>query len=413
MKVLVLLFAFSSFVYGLTLDEILRLAYENSPILKEKVHKVSIAEHLMEGVKSSRFGKFSITGSYEHYSEETNLEFIDVKNGLLGMTFARDFYGFAVEYEAPLFTGFRIEKSLEKAEVSKQIAKLDVRISKDRLRYEITSLYLKILSLRRLREALKAHIASLRKLREKVYEGFKLGKRAQVELLKVNYQLEMAKANLERVNSSLESAKQKIRALVGVPGLRLADFQEVELPDIRDRLNSYEKAPQLSMAELYVKRAEKGVELERASYFPEVGFKALYSKRFAEGENFDFYKVALVVRYTLFDFGVRLNRVKMANDRLHIALENKRRVSLEIESGLKEVLNRLKALDSRIGALQKRLDFSKKVEEIERVKYEQGVSDIYDYLRAKAEKLSAESDYYGALYERELAKAYLIYLLGD
>ncbi|NPA53132.1 MAG: hypothetical protein GXO21_00515, partial [Aquificae bacterium] len=46
-------------------------------------------------------------------------------------------------------------------------------------------------------------------------------------------------------------------------------------------------------------------------------------------------------------------------------------------------------------------------------KYETGISDIYDYLHAKAQKYIAESSLYQALYDKEIAISYLKYILEE
>jgi len=50
---------------------------------------------------------------------------------------------------------------------------------------------------------------------------------------------------------------------------------------------------------------------------------------------------------------------------------------------------------------------------VEKAKYEEGVSDLYDYLYAKAERFYAEAEYYDAIYSREIAITYLKYLLEE
>jgi len=57
------------------------------------------------------------------------------------------------------------------------------------------------------------------------------------------------------------------------------------------------------------------------------------------------------------------------------------------------------------------LDYATEVEKVEKLKYEEGVSNLYDYLYAQSQKYIAESKYYEALYDKQRAIYYLDYVL--
>jgi len=50
---------------------------------------------------------------------------------------------------------------------------------------------------------------------------------------------------------------------------------------------------------------------------------------------------------------------------------------------------------------------------VEKTKYKEGISDLYNYLYAKAQTLLAESSYYTAIYEKQRAIYYLKFILEE
>ncbi len=127
----------------------------------------------------------------------------------------------------------------------------------------------------------------------------------------------------------------------------------------------------------------------------------------------DLWQVGLNINYNLFDFGVRKREyIKSVLEKKKV-IEEKRKVSLEIKNKIREALNNIKTAEADIKASKRRLQYAKEVEDIEKTKYMEGVSSLYDYLKAKSYRYLAESDYYKALYDKEIQISYLKYLLEE
>ncbi|WP_457644592.1 TolC family protein [Persephonella sp.] len=407
-----LLISFST--YGVTLDQLIQQALVNSPYLKQKRIKKEIYSEKEKQVKRLRFGSFYLFGSYEHYSEKTNLGFLNPDKGIAGMVFANNFYGLGVGYNVPLFTGFRLETDLKITQIGKKLAETEEKLTKNQLIYRIKSIYLQILSLEKQRKAVESYINSLRRLKKNISIAVKAGKKAEVDLLKVDYQLKEAVTDLNKVMLKIEDLKYSLKTLIGKEDIvidRLDDLEESSpVPKVRNNYNNllYVKKEQLNKI-----RAKNFIKKQKSSFYPQIDLDMAYSKKYALGESFDFYKISLNIRYTLFDFGRRASAVSEGKKEYLFYKEMERSALLNLKKEINETLHKIKIYEEELSSARKRIEFAREIERIEEIKYENGVSDIFDLLKAKSDRILAETKFYEAFYKRETEIAYLNYLISE
>jgi len=118
--------------------------------------------------------------------------------------------------------------------------------------FNIKTIYLKILSLEKQLNSAKAYKNSLKKLKKDIQEAVKLGKKPEVDLLKVQYKL-------EKIDLAREITYQKMLTVKG-------------------------------------------------DYLPEIYFKASAQRNMGNGQYKDLWQIGFIIKYKIFDFGVRKNR---------------------------------------------------------------------------------------------------------
>ncbi len=408
-KIFLLLLIISFGVRGVTLDDLIEIGLKNSPYIKEKEYLLESSKEKHNLTKKSRFGKVYLRGSYDHYSKETNIGFIDPKKGLLGMTFAKDIYGFGIGYTVPLFTGFRTVKEIKISKLQTKVSEIDLKLTKGQLKYNITSLYLKILSLQRQKKAVDSHIESLKKLYSNVKFSVNLGKKLEADLLKIEYQLEDAKLQKFTLEKNIENLKQFLKDIIGKPDLTLDSLEDVDGISFSEPKG---KPILIEKLDYEVMKMKKVVERDKSLYFPDVMFNIFYSKRYGEGDEFDFYQISVTLNYTIFDFGVRKSRLLSSKKNYLSVKERRKKELINIQNEIRKALNDIDIAEKKIETAEKQIKFSKEVEKIEKIRYESNVSDIYDYLKAKTQRLFAETKYYQAFYDAQIKKAYLRYIIN-
>ncbi|WP_457642983.1 TolC family protein [Persephonella sp.] len=407
-----------SLSYGITLQQVIDEALKNSPVLQKKELEVKIEKSKGKELKGKRFGHVDLFVNGVHYEDRRILYPLSPPIDPRRLAGAQNQLIAGISYTVPLFTGFEIEESIKISRINKKIKQLDYRLTKNELVYNIKSIYLKILELEKQKEAVLAYKTSLEQLYSDTQYAVKLGKKPEVDLLKVEYQLASAKAQIVQIQNSISALKTTLLSLVGKEDLDLSKIEEVSLteenpPSLSQLKEKINRLSTIKKAELAEKIAKRKLKIAKGKYLPSVFLNASAQRNTGNGYYKDLWQVGLQINFTLLDFGSRKGQyIKSKLEVKKTALE-KRAVKLEIQKKLADALSKISSAQSKINSAQKQVVFAKKVEEIEKAKYEEGVSDMYDLLYAKAQRITAETSYYQAVYERERAFAYLKYILEE
>ncbi|WP_029521939.1 TolC family protein [Persephonella sp. KM09-Lau-8] len=411
-KALLLILIINYFSYGTTLTEIIQTAKENSPILKQKKIEIKIKRFEKNMVNSKRFGEINLFGTFHRYEDKRILYPISPPINSRTIVGARNQFVAGISYNIPLFTGFELERKIDILDLSEKIKKIDYKLTEQQLIFNIKSIYYKILSLQKQKKALEAYKKSMEKLYENINEAYKVGRKPETDLLKVQYGLEEIKANLEKVENSINSLKSALIALVG-KDIDLSNFEDIQSPSQIPQLKEVEQLKKIQKINLAYDISDKKLDVAKSLYLPKVYLNAQLQRNMGNDEYKDLWFLGLTIKYDLFDFGYRKNQYIKAKLEKEKVLYQKKAVILKLKSEIQKALDDIKSATAKLNASKKQLEYAKQVEESEKAKYEEGVSDLYDYLYAKAQKFMAESQYYQAFYNRETAIAYLKYLLEE
>ena len=413
------LLIFFYFSYGLTIEEAVNTAIKNNPSVKEGYIQQRISEEELKESRSKRFGRLEIFADYTHYNIPRLVYPISPPlspSKISGIAGAKNITIPGIRYDLPLFTGFEIEKSVEISKLKGKLSEINLNITKNQLAFNVRSVYLKILTLKKQKKAMEKYRQALNQLYKNVSLSVKNGKKPEVDLLKVEYSLKNVESTIEALKNGINSLKEALRTLMNVPerDFELEDVTPSETVNLsRDtlmkkyfpRLYSYKKVKILQQI------SEKGLEKSKSEYFPHVYLSGIYQRNIGNSENRELWQVSLIVKYTLWDFGNRFHKKIKAKLELRKSEIEEEKIKLEVERKLTDAINQIKIADFKIKAVQKQLKYAKEVEKVEKLKYEEGVSDLYDYLYAQSQRYIAESKYYEAVYEKQRAIYYLYYVL--
>ncbi len=409
----------ASFSYGLTIEDAVKTAIENNPVIKQRLVQQQIAHHKTKEIKASRYGKIDAFVNYTHYNIPRLVAPISPPldpMAIAGIVGAKNITIPGIRYDVPLFTGFKIEKSVEISKLGEKLSEIAVNLTKNQIAFNIRSIYLKILTLKKQLEAMEHYKKALDQLYDNISMLYELGKKPEVDLLKVEYAKKTVESNIEAINNAIDTLKETLRTLMNTED---KDF-EVEPVPFRDIGNvSKEELMKVYFPKLYsVKKVEiqkqisqKKLEQSKSDYYPNLFFSGQYQRNIGNGVNKELWQVSLIAKYTIFDFGSRSNRKIESQLNFKKTLLEEQKVKLDVERKLTYALNQIKTADFKIKATKKQLDYATEVEKVEKLKYEEGLSSLYDYLYAQSQKYIAESKYYEALYEKQRAIYYLDYVL--
>ncbi len=410
--VILVFFTLYTFSHAINLEELIQEAEKSNPVLKQKKLDIKIQKALRKSKRAEKFGEIDLDFMLNRYEDKRILYPITPPINPYNLVGARNQLISRISYTLPLFTGFKLENSIEISKMGETLKEISYRLTRNQVIYNIRVLYIQILSLEKQKKAFLEYKKSLEQLYRDVKEKVSLGKKAYVDLLKVEYDIKDVEANIEKIKNDISSLKAGIKVLVG-KDINLSEIEDISLSDnfkIEKSISSLGKLKEVGIQE---KIAEKKLKVEKGSLLPQIYLNTSFQRNTGNGEYKDLWQISLNIKYNLFDFGKRKHRILEKSLQLKKIKLQKKYITLKVEADLRKALNNIETAEYKIKATKKQLSLAKTVEDIEKTKYLQGVSDMYDYLHAKAQRYMAESSYYKALYDREIAISFLKYILEE
>ena len=413
---------------GLTLDEAVALALKNNPDLQKQQLNQALSEEELSGKKAQRFGRFDVIADYGHYNNPRTLIPL-TPMAILGdpeaVPTTEDFFNTGIMYEVALFTGFALQRSVEIAELEKEMAGAAFKLSQEQLIYNVKTLYINVLSLKAHKKAQSEYYKALQNLYRDITLGVKVGRNARVDQLKAAADQESVRVKVRRTSGQIKIMKTTLAVLLNTETIGTLEDSHMEMraPDqTRNNKNIYALDRYRSTV-LDLEKSTKLIEKSSSSYYPEVFLNGYYGLNFGpndssnvndgDWENEDVWQVVVNLKWTLFDFGRRKSVKQKATILKQQSLKEQLTVELELKSALEAaVVNIELALDDFHSA-ETELALTCETESIEQLRYDKGAADINDLLYAKARNQVAISRSIEARYSYQNSRFYLDYLLEN
>ncbi|WP_293446432.1 TolC family protein [Persephonella sp.] len=417
-KILLFFLIWMETVFSMDLDTLINQALKNSPYISEKRIDLKIGKVTVEKSKRKKLGQIDLYGSFNRYEDPRILYPISTPVNIHNLTGAENQIIAGISYTVPIFTGFKIKRNIQISKISKKIKEIDLLLSEQMVVFNIRSIYLKILSLEKQLVSAKAYRTSLEKLKNDIQEAVNLGRKPEIDLYKVQYRIEDINYKIERIQNSIKNLKAAVKTLVGDQNIDLSNLEDIKpakniVLDKEFYIKKIKKLKKIKKIDLSKEISYQKMLTIKGECLPEIYFKASAQRNMGNSQYKDLWQVGIFVNYKLFDFGVRRNRYIQSKLDLEKKKIQKKKTELELIKDIDEAINRIKTYQAKIKASEKKLKYARSVEQAEKAKYEEGVSDLYNYLYAKAERFSAQAEYYDAVYNREIAIFYLKYLLEE
>jgi outer membrane protein TolC len=378
---------------------------------------------------AAQFGTIDLVGSYNHYNMPRT--FIPLTPAtILGnpqsVATTQDLFGTGIFYSVPLFTGFAQTRQIEMDAIASKLSQSKLHLTQEQLAYNVASLYLSILALQDMSYAQKKHVSALKKLKTNIENEVSLGKKAPIDLLKVENDLYGNIAYLEVLESNIEITKASLASLVGKDQIGPIESIHVSVhkPDqsIYSLLSKAASLDRMAIADMNVKKAGKGIEKIKASKLPQVSFSSYYGYNYGENqsgfapydgkfESEQNWQVGLNAKWTLFDFGKSDTAIQKAKITQMQARDDRDQSMRDLRKSLVEASAKLKQAYANYQANLKQYRLAKTSEKIEAVRYHNGASTINDLLYAKSQTHIASAKMIESKYNYQKGKFYLDYLL--
>ena len=379
----------------LTLAQAIDEALKANPGMKAVGHQTRAAESDASAVSRSRWGGLNAVGSYSYLNDDQLIRPMSselLAGGFAGAPWDRSQAHYGVSYEIPLYLGGKLENQI-------QIARLETRKSAELLegsrwqvRFNVISLYSTAQALDQAEAALDEQIAALAQTKTNLDEMVALGKRPDVDRLKVVEDLEAAKSDRAGVGADRRRVAALLLSVLGrdPAGDVTVDAQSAT-PATMDNASGtlpgvVGNNSVIRTANLSAEQAARGIKVARSEFLPKVYAGANYLENTGTtiDHNAETWGATVSVSLPLFEWGSRLSKLKAARARQDAAEESLRQIQFQTEAAWQDAQAKFAAAQTNVDAAQARVAAGTEAARIEQVRYDTGAGTIEDLLRARS-----------------------------
>lgn len=422
MKSLFTLLILSNVLFASTLDELISQALANSTLIQQAKANAKLSKLKRKESSASRFGELNIIGEATHYNIERTLAPLTPNTIGSGVpiTTSDDIFSAGLSYNLPLFTGFAQTRDVEINDLASKMADIKLSLTKEQLIYNIRSLYLAILTQKEILKAQKAYTDALDKLTKQIRYEVKLGKKAQIDLLKSQSDAEASKTKEAILHTNIKTTKASLSSLIGkdVGTLEPIMIEVLEPHYSLDALYTTSTTlKKLVSEDLALKKADKMVAKSKSTNYPQINLSSYLGKNYGQDiktddwDNETLWQVGVNLRYNLLDFGKRSAGVEKAKIAKLQASLKKDQTLLELKKLLIESIGKIEQSYAQFQGNTTQLTLSAKSNHIEKVRYENGVATLNDLLLAESKTLFAKAKLIESKYGYQKSIYYLDYIL--
>ncbi len=422
MKYIFTLLVLSLVLHANTLDELISRAIENSTVIKQAKTNAALSKQKHKESSASRYGELDIVGSGTHYNIERTLAPMTPSSMTSGqpITTSDDIFSAGFSYTLPLFTGFAQTRQVEMDKLASKMAEIKLSLTKEQLIYNIRSLYLAILTQQELLKAQKSYSHALQKLRNQIAYEVKLGKKAEIDLLKAKANYQSSKTKEAILKTNIKTTKASLSSLVGEEITSLSSIMITPKQPhylIEELYKKSATLKKIASQDLAIQKAQKIVDKSKSANFPQLALSSYYGKNYGQDiksddwDNETLWQVGVNLKYNLLDFGKQNATIQKAKIAAQQARLTKEQTLLDLKKLLIDAVGNIEQSYTQYQGNTTQLQLSQKSQKIEKVRYDNGVATLNDLLLAQSKTLLTQAKVIESKYSYQKNIYYLDYIM--
>ena len=413
---------------GMTIDEAVALALENNPGLQKQQMNQALSEEELSGKKAQNFGKIDVMTTYGHYNNPRTLVPLtpmSILSDPAAVPTTEDLFTSGISYEVALFTGFAHQRSVEIAELEKEMAGVALKLSREQLIFNVKTLYVNILSLTAQKKAQEEYHTALQHLYDDIVFEVKLGKKARVDQLKAAADQENSRVKVQQISGKIKIVKASLAALLNSDSISALEDSSMEIQTLvgTEYNKDIQELGRYRSAVLDVEKKTRLEEKSSAAYYPQIIFNGFYGQNYGPNDssnendgdwnNEEVWQAVVNLTWTVFDFGDRKASKQIAVIQKQQSRRDRLITELELKRSLTEAVTQIELAIDEYYSAETELALTRETESIEQIRFDKGAADINDLLYAKARNQLALSRSIAARYNYQNGRFYLDYLLEN
>ncbi len=402
-----------------TLEQTIRQAIKANLGLKSSREDTNAASFARLKQRTNFFPTLGATYRYKRNYEEQS-------DALYGVTAPRNKYTLTATFTQPVFTGFSLINKYKIAGFSLDLARLNEKTTRQAVVFEANKVYFNLLKAQKLATIAREAVTQISAHKDVAKNFYEVGMTPLNDLLKAQVELANVRQDLIIAQNNLETAKSNFNIL-----LRRPINAPVELKDIVDYCFFEKKIDfcfdmaeknrlEIKAAELQVEIAEKELKLGKTDYYPSITLEGNYYKI---GTDFDAnggdgisdpdsWDITATASWNFWEWGKTRYGVKEKLSALAQARYQQDEIIDNIHLEVKQAYLKTKESEQNIMAVKKAIEQAKENFRISEERYKEQMDTSTDVLDAQTLLSRTMTNYYNALYDSKISKAYLYWAMG-
>lgn len=401
-----------------TLDELYRIAIENSEKVRISEEELYISERGKDKAFSVLLPKLSAFGGYTKFNEEkfsTTGSVIQPENSKLwGVRLDQSFSVSGREITALNISSKSIEKS-----------KYDLFAAKEAYLMSVSFAYYDVLKARKTLDIARANVERLTKHRDAALTRLKIGEVTKTTLLRAEAELSGAISELIRSENNLNLAKSVLARVVGLyeafdikENLQTTVTQSYELDSLTANCNlpaleclkqtAFSQRTDLKSLEIQRKISEEQVKYAKGAYFPTVSIEGVWARKDEDPASAFLNKESIYggikINFPFFEGGLRRAEVREAESRKRQAGllfdDIRKTIGIEVENAYLDFIT----LSGILKSLEDQLAFAKDNFNSVNKQFEFGLANSIDIMDANTLLITSERQLSDVIYNSQVAK---------
>jgi outer membrane protein len=416
--------------YSFSAKQAVDYAMKNSTQVKNGLKDVEIQLQTNREITAAAYPQVSGTINVNDYLKlPTQLlpgEFFGAPGTKIPVTFGTKWNGsYGASVQQLLFDG-QVFVGLQARAASIEYAEKNVAVTQEAIKANIYKIYYQLVVGKKQVDLLDANIARSEKLLHDTKALYENGFQEKLDVDKVNVTLSNLRTQKARVANQLQTGYLGLKYLMGMPvrsnlvltdtltltalradllndSVRVEDRQEFQLLKSVEKLNTY------------------NIKRYKYTYIPTVSLTGSYSRQ-AQRDKFNFFKgnedwfttsyIGLSINVPIFDGfakDARIRSAKLTLAKTQNSIEDlKNQINMEVDSSRISIKNALITLDEQ----KNNMELAEQVYNQTKLKYDQGLGSNLEVKNAETDLLTAQNNYFSALYDVIVARVNYLKALG-
>ena len=423
--------AFTQQKMSLTVDQAVAIGLENSKALHSSQMRVQYADAKSSEISAQQYPSLKFGGSYTRLSEVPPFEIgpippilptaVTVSPSLLNS------YNMRVTVQQPLFTGFRLQSSVNAADYSAEASAQDYTKDKSDLVYNVKNAYWSLFKARQFEKFLGETVAQIQAHLTDVQNMFQQGLVTKNEVLKVQVQLSNAQLMHIDAKNTVQLARIGLNNTLGI----VLDTEIDLATDIKHSPKEFqplevliqtamENRPDMKAMDLRVKAGEAGVTAAKGNWFPQLYLLGNYyyarpnQRIFPTKDEFrDTWDVSLSVSLDIWNWGTTIHQTSQARAQLEQARDGLAQLRDGVTFDVTQNYLNVRQQKEKVSVAEQGVAQAEENFRVTSEKFKAGLASNSDLLDAETALLQARTNHTQTIVDYELAEARLEKAVGN